>query len=60
MNTKDEVIKMIKDLPDNVTMEEIMHELYVRINMERGVQDLTKGKAASHKTPKMRSGKWLH
>ncbi|MBY7144915.1 hypothetical protein KFZ56_18015 [Virgibacillus sp. NKC19-3] len=60
MNTKEEVIKLIKELPDNVTMEEIMHELYVRINMEKGVQDLSEGKIEAHKTPKMRSGKWLH
>ncbi len=39
MSTKEEVIKLIKDLPDTATLEDIMRELYVRLKMDKGIQE---------------------
>ncbi|PAV31501.1 hypothetical protein CIL05_02265 [Virgibacillus profundi] len=60
MNAKEEVIKLIKDLPDNVTMEDIIQELYIHIKFQQGVRELNDGKPLSPKTAKIKSGKWLH
>lgn len=58
MSTKEEVIKLIKDLPKNVTLEHIMRELYVRTKIDKGIQDLNAGKVVSHDEVKEKLGKW--
>ncbi|UTR12153.1 hypothetical protein MM300_07640 [Evansella sp. LMS18] len=60
MSTKEEVIKLIKDLPENVTLEDIMRELYVRSKIEKGITDLNDGKVVSHDEVKEKLGKWLN
>lgn len=60
MSTKEEVIKLIKDLPENVTLEDIMRELYVRTKIEKGIQELNAGKVISHDEVKEKLGKWLN
>ncbi len=60
MSTKEEVIKLIKDLPDTATLEDIMRELYVRAKIDKGIQELDTGKAVSHEKVKEKLGKWLN
>ncbi|ADU32172.1 MULTISPECIES: hypothetical protein [Evansella] len=60
MSTKEEVIKLIKDLPENVTLEDIIKELYVRKKIEKGIQELNNGKVVSHNEVKEKLGKWLN
>ncbi|MCL7748558.1 hypothetical protein [Halalkalibacter alkaliphilus] len=59
MSTKEEVMKLIKGLPDNVTLEEIMKELYVRSKIEKGLDELQKGNFVSHNEVKEKLGNWL-
>ncbi|MBU8908671.1 hypothetical protein KH400_18890 [Desertibacillus haloalkaliphilus] len=35
-------------LPENVTLEDIMRELYVRSKIDKCIQELNAGKAISH------------
>jgi len=39
MSEKQDVLRLIKELPDNVSLEEIMRELYVHMKFQRGVQE---------------------
>ncbi|WP_205317629.1 hypothetical protein [Oceanobacillus zhaokaii] len=57
MSEKEEVIKMIQALPDNVSLEEILRELYIHIRFQRGVHELNEEK--SQNVIKMESDKWL-
>lgn len=57
LSEKEEVIKMIQALPDNVSLEEILRELYIHIRFQRGVQELNEEK--SQNVIKMESDKWL-
>ena len=59
MSTKEEVIRFIKGLPENVTLEDILEELYVRAKIEKGLQDLNTGKTVSHNEVKEKLSKWL-
>ncbi|GAE26682.1 hypothetical protein JCM9140_2769 [Halalkalibacter wakoensis JCM 9140] len=59
MTTKEEVIKLIKDLPENATLEDIMRELYVRSKIEKGIRELNAGKVVSHDEVKEKLGKRL-
>ncbi|MCT8140224.1 hypothetical protein H1D32_22495 [Anaerobacillus sp. CMMVII] len=59
MSTKEEVINLIKDLQENATIEDIMRELYVRLRIEKGIQELDAGKVVSHDKVKEKLGEWL-
>jgi predicted transcriptional regulator len=59
MSTKEEVIRFIKGLPENVTLEDILEELYVRAKIEKGLRDLNTGKTVSHNEVKEKLSKWL-
>lgn len=59
MRTKQDVIRFIKGLPENVTLEDILEELHVRAKIEKGLQDLNTGKTVSHEEVKEKLSKWL-
>jgi predicted transcriptional regulator len=59
MSTKEDVIRFIKGLPENVTLEDILEELYVRAKIEKGLRDLNAGKTVSHNAVKEKLSKWL-
>ena len=39
-SAKQEVMELLKGLPDDSTLEEIQYHLYVRQKVQRGIQDL--------------------
>ncbi|MGB2727447.1 MAG: hypothetical protein WBD09_03085 [Halobacteriota archaeon] len=59
MATKEKVIKMIKELPDDITISDIMAELYFRQNVDEGLKELDEGKGISHEEAKKRLNQWL-
>jgi len=60
MSTKEEVLKLIKSLPEDVSMDDIMEELYVKLKIDKGIQELDAGKVVSHEIVKDKLGKWLN
>jgi hypothetical protein len=59
MTIKEKVIKMIKELPEDITISDIMAELYFRQNVDDGLKELDEGKAISHGEAKKRLNRWL-
>ena len=59
MSTKEAVVEMIKRLPDNVTVSEIMAELYFRQKVDEGLKQLDAGKGIPHQKAKKKLAKWL-
>ncbi|NHC43127.1 hypothetical protein G6549_24845 [Bacillus sp. MM2020_1] len=59
MSTKEEVIRFIKGLIENVTLEDILEEQYVVAKIEKGLRDLNTGKTFSHNDVKEKLSKWL-
>lgn len=59
MAEKDIARKVIDALPDNATMDEIMHALYVRAKFDRGEREIRDGKGISHEDAKRRLDKWV-
>ena len=47
-NPKQQVIELIKNLPDNVTIEEILERLYFIIQVDDGLKELDEGKGIPH------------
>lgn len=45
---KNQVIQLIRALPDNVTLDVILEELYFRLVVEQGLKELDQGLGVSH------------
>jgi len=56
---KNQVIQMIKSLPEDVTVDEIMAELYFKLQVDAGLRELDEGQAVAHEEVKERMSKWL-
>lgn len=56
---KEDVIELIRRLPDNVTLPDIMEELYVRQKIERGLLQLDNGQGMTTDEAKQRLRRWL-
>jgi len=59
MTTKDAVIEMIKQLPNEATVSDIMAELYVRQKVDQGLEQLDAGDGVDNEDVKKRLAKWL-
>lgn len=45
---KAEIIQMIREMPDDVTTEEVLYRLYVRTQIENGLEEVRQGKTIPH------------
>lgn len=43
-NIKNEALRLVEKMPDDVTWDELMHEIYVRQSIEAGLADSKAGK----------------
>ena len=55
---KEEVISLLNKLPEDVTLEEIMHHLYVKRKIIKGKEDLKQGNSYSQKEIEEMAKKW--
>ena len=56
---KEAVVNMVKGLPENVTMDEIMAEIYFKTQVDAGLKELDDGKGISHEEVQKRMSRWL-
>jgi predicted transcriptional regulator len=56
---KEQVIKMIQSLPEEATIDDIMAELYFRLQVDAGLRELDEGKGIPHEEVEKRMSKWL-
>lgn len=59
MTTKDAILAMIKNLPDDVTVADVMAELYFRQKVDQGLRELDEGKGVHHGQARERLAKRL-
>ena len=57
--TKDKVIELIKALPDDVTVDDIMEEIYFKSQVDEGLAQLDRGEGISHEDVEKRMSRWL-
>ncbi len=57
--TKQAVIEMIRRLPDDASVEDIMAELFFRQKVDEGLRQLDAGEGIDHEEAKRRLGKWI-
>ena len=56
---KETIIEMIKGLPDDVSMEDIIEAIYVRQKIEKGLKDSEEGNLYTHEEARELLKKWL-
>ena len=56
---KDEVRKLLDQLPDDSTFEDIQYHIYVRENIQRGLEDAEAGRLLSQKEVERRMARGL-
>lgn len=56
---KDIVRKLLDEIPDDASFEDIQYHIYVREKIERGLRDVKAGKVISQAEVEKRMAKWL-
>jgi hypothetical protein len=56
---KQDVLKLLKNLPDDVSVEEIQYHLYVLDKVRRGLEDARVNGNLSQEEVESRFGRWL-
>ncbi len=57
--TKEKVIQLIQQLPDDVTVDDIFSELYFKLQVDSGLRELDEGKGIPHQKVEERMSKWI-
>jgi hypothetical protein len=58
MNAKSAAKQVIEGLPKNVSMDDVIHALYVAAKFDRGEREIRAGKGISDEGAKARMKKW--
>jgi len=56
---KEEVRKMLAQIPDDSSFEDIQYHIYVREKIERGLRDIEEGRILDQEEIERRMSKWL-
>ena len=56
---KQATLQLVKELEDDTSYEEIIHELYVLKRIEEGLQDVDEGRTKTHEEVRQEVEKWL-
>ncbi len=59
MSMKNLARQVIESLPEDASLDEIMHALYINTKFRRGEQEIRGGAGVSHEEAKDRMKKWL-
>ncbi len=56
---KEQVLKLVQSLPDDVTVDDVMEELYFKLQVDAGLKELDEGKGIPHEVVEQKMEKWL-
>jgi hypothetical protein len=59
ITVKDEVRKLLDELPDDTTIEDIQYRLYVISKVKRGLEDVAQGRVYDRAEVERRMSRWL-
>jgi len=55
---KKQVQELLEALPDDASFEDIQYQIYVRQQVQRGLDDVQAGRVVSHEEVQKRLAKW--
>lgn len=56
---KKSVMGIVESMPDDATLDDLVPELYLQMNVEEGIRQLDAGEGIPHDEVKRRFSKWL-
>jgi predicted transcriptional regulator len=56
---KEQIRKMLDELPDQASLEDIQYHIYVRQKIERGLEDVAEGRVVDEDEAERRMARWL-
>lgn len=56
---KDAVRRILDELPEDASYQDIQYHIYVRQKVEQGLEDLDEGRVVSHEEVERRMARWL-
>lgn len=56
---KEQVLQLVQALPEDVTLDDVMAELYFKMQVDTGLKELDEGKGVPHEEVEKRMAKWL-
>jgi predicted transcriptional regulator len=59
VSTKEDALRLIERLPDDVSIEDIIYELYFRQRVDRGLRELDAGDTIPHEQIERSVTEWL-
>ncbi len=59
METKQQILKAIEDLPDDAGVEDALDRLYLLYKVERGLRQADQGELLTQEEVRERMAKWL-
>ncbi|MBN1419342.1 MAG: hypothetical protein JXP34_11225 [Planctomycetes bacterium] len=59
METKQQILKAIEELPDDASVEDAIERLYLLYKVERGLQQADRGELITQEEAKARMARWL-
>jgi len=57
--TKEQVIELLKAMPDDATVDDVLEELYFKLQVDQGLAELDRGESIPHEEVERRLAKWL-
>ncbi|MHC4473531.1 MAG: hypothetical protein ACYS99_21520 [Planctomycetota bacterium] len=59
MSTKELVLRAIRELPDDASLEEILDTILLRMKVQRGREQILGGEGITHAEVRERLARWL-
>jgi hypothetical protein len=59
METKQQILKAIEELPDDARIEDALDRLYLLYKVERGIEQADRGELLTQDQARQRIAKWL-
>ena len=59
MTAKEEILELMKQIPDDLTVDEALERLQLLYDVEQGLQEAERGETVSHEEAKQMIEKWL-
>ncbi len=57
--TKEQIIELVRSMPNDVTVDEVIEELYFKLQVDQGLAELDRGESLPHDEVERRLSKWL-
>ena len=56
---KEQIIELVRAMPEDVTIDDVLEELFFKLQVDEGIAKLDRGEGISHTEVERRLSKWL-